>query len=74
MCVLNIPKELQKFCMSQSVDFFKFLSYFIEKKIINCSNNLTNVDINFWKTLNKICIAKVNQDATENAAFENIII
>ena len=39
--------------------------------MINCSNNLTNVDIDFAKTLRKTCITKINQDATDNPAFEN---
>ena len=57
---------------SQSTYFLKFLSwYLIEKKIINCSNNLINVDIDFAETLRKTCITKTNQDATENPALEN---
>ena len=57
---------------SQSTYFLKFLSwYLIEKKIINCSNNLINVDIHFTQTLRDTCIIKINQDATENPAVEN---
>ena len=57
---------------SQSTDFLKFLlSYLIEKKILNYSNNLINVDLDFAKTLRETCVTKINQDVTENPATEN---
>ena len=70
VCVEYLKNYKNSVNKSESTEFLKFLSsYLIEKKIINCSNNLISVEIDFAKTLRKTCITKVNQDATEKPIF-----
>ena len=72
VCVEYLKNYKNSVNKSESTEFLKFLSsYLIEKKIINCSNNLISVEINFAKTLRKTCITKVNQHATEIPSFKN---
>ena len=66
--------HFEKLSFLPEVNFQISFIIFNQKKIINCSVNLINVDIDFMKILRETCITKINQDVSENPALENITL